>query len=68
MTITATDEAIEWLAELGYDPHYGARPVKRVLQKQVLNELSKQLLSDKVDKSKEIVLDVIDKQFVFLNK
>ena len=68
MIITATDEAIEWLAELGYDPHYGARPVKRVLQKQVLNELSKQLLSDKVDKSKEIVLDVIDKQFVFLNK
>ena len=68
MTITATDEAIEWLAELGYDPHYGARPVKRVLQKQVLNELSKQLLSDKVDKSKEIVLDVFDKQFVFRNK
>ena len=68
MTITATDEAIEWLAELGYDPHYGARPVKRVLQKQVLNELSKQLLADKVDKSKEIVLDVFDKQFVFRNK
>jgi ATP-dependent Clp protease ATP-binding subunit ClpA len=39
-----------------------------VLQKQVLNELSKQLLSDKVDKSKEIVLDVFDKQFVFRNK
>jgi ATP-dependent Clp protease ATP-binding subunit ClpB len=68
MTITATDEAIEWLAELGYDPHYGARPVKRVLQKQVLNELSKQLLSDKVDKSKDIVLDVFNKQFVFRNK
>jgi ATP-dependent Clp protease ATP-binding subunit ClpB len=68
MTITATDEAIEWLGELGYDPHYGARPVKRVLQKQVLNELSKQLLADKVDKSKEIVLDVFDKQFVFRNK
>jgi ATP-dependent Clp protease ATP-binding subunit ClpB len=68
MTITATDEAIEWLAELGYDPHYGARPVKRVLQKQVLNELSKQLLSDNVDKSKDIVLDVFEKQFVFRNK
>ena len=66
--ISATDEAIEWLGELGYDPHYGARPVKRVLQKQVLNELSKQLLADKVDKSKEIVLDVFDKQFVFRNK
>lgn len=67
ITISATDEAIEWLGELGYDPHYGARPVKRVLQKQVLNELSKQLLADKVDKSKEIVLDVFEKQFVFRN-
>ncbi|MBL7936980.1 MAG: ATP-dependent chaperone ClpB [Bacteroidia bacterium] len=66
--ISATDEAIEWLAELGYDPHYGARPVKRVLQKQILNELSKQLLADKVDKSKEIIVDVFDKQFVFRNK
>jgi len=68
ITISATDEAIEWLGELGYDPHYGARPVKRVLQKQVLNELSKQLLADKVDKSKEIVLDVFEKQFIFRNK
>lgn len=68
VVISATDEAIEWLAELGYDPHYGARPVKRVLQKQILNELSKQLLADKVDKSKEIVVDVFDKKFVFMNK
>lgn len=68
ITLSATEEAIEWLGQLGYDPHYGARPVKRVLQKQVLNELSKQLLADKVDKSKEIVLDVFDKQFVFRNK
>lgn len=68
VVISATDEAIEWLAELGYDPHYGARPVKRVLQKQILNELSKQLLADKVDKSKEIVVDVFDQQFVFRNK
>ncbi len=68
VAISATDEAIEWLAELGYDPHYGARPVKRVLQKEILNELSKQLLADKVDKSKEIVVDVFDKKFVFRNK
>ncbi len=67
ITISATDEAIEWLGELGYDPHYGARPVKRVLQKQILNELSKQLLADKIDKSKEIIVDVFDKQFVFRN-
>jgi len=68
VVISATDEAIEWLAQLGYDPHYGARPVKRVIQKQILNELSKQLLANKVDKDKEIVVDVIDNQFVFLNK
>jgi len=68
ITISASDEAIEWLGELGYDPHYGARPVKRVLQKQILNELSKQLLADKIDKSKEIIVDVFDKQFVFRNK
>lgn len=68
ITISATDEAIDWLAQLGYDPHYGARPVKRVMQKQILNELSKQLLADTVNKDKEIVVDVIDNKFVFLNK
>ncbi len=66
--ISATEEAIDWLAQLGYDPHYGARPVKRVLQKQILNELSKQLLSNAINKDKEIVLDVIDNKFIFLNK
>jgi ATP-dependent Clp protease ATP-binding subunit ClpB len=67
IVISATAEAIDWLAQLGYDPHYGARPVKRVLQKQILNELSKQLLADKVDKSKEIVVDMFDSQIVFRN-
>jgi ATP-dependent Clp protease ATP-binding subunit ClpB len=66
--ISATDEAIEWLAQLGYDPQFGARPVKRVIQKQVLNELSKQLLAGKVDKDNEIILDVFDNKFVFRNK
>jgi len=66
--ISATDEAVDWLAQLGYDPHFGARPVKRVMQKQVLNELSKQLLSGKIDKSKEIILDVFDNKFVFRNQ
>lgn len=66
--ISATDEAIEWLAQLGYDPQFGARPVKRVMQKQVINELSKQILADKVDKDHEIVLDMFDNKFVFRNK
>ena len=63
--LTATPEAIEWLAQLGYDPQFGARPVKRVMQKKVLNELSKQILAGKVDKNATIVLDVFDKEFVF---
>jgi ATP-dependent Clp protease ATP-binding subunit ClpB len=62
-----TPEAVEWLAELGYDPQYGARPVKRVIQKRVLNELSKQILAGKVNKSGNIVLDVFDKEMVFRN-
>ncbi len=66
--ITASDEAIDWLAQLGYDPHFGARPVKRVIQKQILNELSKQLLAGKVTKDQEIVLDMFENKFVFLNK
>jgi ATP-dependent Clp protease ATP-binding subunit ClpB len=65
--ISASDEAIEWLAQLGYDPQFGARPVKRVMQKQILNELSKQLLAGKVDKDHEIVLDMFDNKFVFRN-
>jgi ATP-dependent Clp protease ATP-binding subunit ClpB len=67
ISISASEEAIEWLAELGYDPQFGARPVKRVLQKQILNELSKQILSGKIDKSKPIVIDMFDKEFVFRN-
>jgi ATP-dependent Clp protease ATP-binding subunit ClpB len=68
LKISASDEAIDWLAQLGYDPHFGARPIKRVIQKQILNELSKQLLAGKVSRENEIVLDVFDNKFVFLNK
>src|SRR6185503_9123320 len=65
--ISATPEAIDWLAQLGYDPQFGARPVKRVMQKQVLNELSKEILAGKVEKDSEITLDVINNEFVFIN-
>ena len=68
VSISATEEAIDWLAQLGYDPQFGARPVKRVIQKQVLNELSKQLLAGSIHKDSEIVLDVFDNKFVFRNK
>jgi ATP-dependent Clp protease ATP-binding subunit ClpB len=67
ITMLFTPEAVDWLAQLGYDPQFGARPVKRVIQKQVLNELSKEILSGKINKDKEIILDVFDSKFVFRN-
>ncbi len=67
ITITATEKAIDWLSQLGFDPQFGARPLKRVMQKKVLNELSKQILAGNVNKEDHIELD-INKQneFVFL--
>ena len=65
--LEATPEAIDWLAQLGFDPQFGARPVKRVMQKRVLNELSKQILAGTVTKNSQIVLDVFDNNFVFRN-
>ena len=67
VTVEASDEALDWLAQLGYDPQFGARPLKRVIQKKILNELSKQILSGKIDKDSKIKLDMFDNQFVFLN-
>jgi ATP-dependent Clp protease ATP-binding subunit ClpB len=68
ISIEASEEALDWLAQLGYDPQFGARPLKRVIQKKILNELSKQILSGKVDKDSKIRLDMFDNQFVFLNE
>jgi len=59
---------MDWLAQLGYDPIYGARPLKRVIQKRILNELSKEILSGKVSRDSIIRLDVFDGKFVFINK
>ncbi|SEK95826.1 ATP-dependent chaperone ClpB [Parapedobacter koreensis] len=66
--LTASDEALDWLAQLGYDPQYGARPLKRVIQKHILNELSKEILADNIDKESNIKLDMFDHKFVFLNQ
>ena len=68
ITFDATPEAISYLAEKGYDPEYGARPVKRVIQKEVLNELSKEILSGKVTTDSIILLDAFDATLVFRNK
>jgi ATP-dependent Clp protease ATP-binding subunit ClpB len=64
----ATDEAITYLAEKGYNPEYGARPVKRIIQKEVLNELSKDILSGKVTTDSIILLDCFGETLVFRNQ
>jgi ATP-dependent Clp protease ATP-binding subunit ClpB len=66
--LVVTPDALSYLADKGYDPQYGARPVKRTIQKEVMNELSKYILGGKVDKSEAVVLDVFDGQIVFRKK
>jgi ATP-dependent Clp protease ATP-binding subunit ClpB len=66
--LSVTKKAIDYIATVGYDPHFGARPIKRVIQKNLLNELSKMILEDKVDKSAAIVVDEKDGQLIFRNK
>ncbi|MBT8272755.1 MAG: AAA family ATPase, partial [Bacteroidia bacterium] len=68
ITFDATSEAISYLAKKGYEPEYGARPVKRVIQKEVLNALSKEILSGKVTTDSIILLDAFDDQLVFRNQ
>lgn len=63
--LVVTPDAFDYILELGYDPFFGARPVKRVIQKQVLNELSKAILAQKVDKSHNVVMDMFDGRIVF---
>ena len=60
-----TDAAVSWIAEAGYDPEFGARPVRRVIQHSVLNELSKSILSGSVDRSSVITLDAEDGKLLF---
>ena len=66
--LDATDEAIDYLAQKGFDPQFGARPVKRTIQKEVLNKLSKEILSGTVQRDAVILLDVFDNQLVFRNQ
>lgn len=68
ITMDATDEAILYLANKGYQPEFGARPVKRLIQKEVLNELSKEILSGKITTDSMILLDSFDYNIVFRNQ
>jgi ATP-dependent Clp protease ATP-binding subunit ClpB len=63
-----SDKALERLAKMGFDPQFGARPLKRVIQREILNELSKQILSGKVNKDSVIFVDMKDEvEFEFIN-
>lgn len=68
ITLDATPEAIDYLSKKGYDPQFGARPVKRVVQKEVLNELSKEILSGRITTDSIILLDSFDGKLVFRNQ
>ena len=68
MEIKVTEEAIDALSKLGFDPEYGGRPVKRVIQKNILNLLSKSLLAGDIDKDSNVIIDYFDNQIVFRNQ
>jgi ATP-dependent Clp protease ATP-binding subunit ClpB len=68
ITLDATDEAVTYLAKRGYQPEFGARPVKRVIQKEVLNQLSKEILAGKITTDSIILLDAFDDKLVFRNQ
>jgi ATP-dependent Clp protease ATP-binding subunit ClpB len=63
-----SDYAIDFLAENGYDPQYGARPLKRLIQKEIVNKLSKKILAADIDKNKPVLIDVFDNTVVFRNE
>ena len=65
--IDVSDEAISLLADLGYDPEFGARPVKRAIQRYVLNDLSKKILAEEVNRDKPILIDALDGKLMFRN-
>ena len=68
ISLDITDSALSLLADEGYDPEFGARPVKRVIQREILNRLSKDILAGNVTRDKSIVIDTDGDQFVFRNK
>jgi ATP-dependent Clp protease ATP-binding subunit ClpB len=64
-TIEMSEEAIDWLAAVGYDPTHGARPVKRMLQKYLLNDLSREILSGKIEHYKKVKVDIENDEIAF---
>ncbi len=63
-----SDYALDYLADNGFDPQYGARPLKRLIQKEIVNQLSKKLLGESIDKTRPVLVDVFDGTVVFRNE
>jgi len=66
--LSFSDYALEFLAEQGFDPQYGARPLKRLIQKEIVNQLSKRILGGNIDKNNPVLVDVFDNTVVFRNE
>ncbi|MDD4644995.1 MAG: AAA family ATPase, partial [Bacteroidales bacterium] len=67
LTLQLTDKAIDWIADKGYDPQFGARPVKRLIQREILNELSKEILAGTIAPDKPLVIDADEQGLKFRN-
>ena len=68
ITLKYSEYLLDFLAEQGYDPQFGARPLKRLIQKQIINALSKRILAGDIDKSKNVLVDVFDGVVIFRNE
>jgi ATP-dependent Clp protease ATP-binding subunit ClpB len=68
ISVTFTANAVDWVAEKGFDPQFGARPVKRIIQRNVLNELSKMILSGAVNHNKPVIVDQAGGKLLFRNE
>ena len=66
--LSFSEYAIDYLAENGFDPQFGARPLKRLIQKEIINQLSKKILAGSIDKSQPVLIDVFDGVVVFRNE
>ena len=65
--ISITENALNWIAEKSYNPQFGARPIKRQIQKSIINQLSKDIIADKVSKDNEIIVDLVNNEIKFMN-
>ena len=68
LKMVVTDEALDWLTSRGYDPQMGARPVKRLIQKEIINELSKEIISGKISSTDTVVISAVDGHLSFRTK